>query len=109
MSTTNHSLAEISGKLHDASGTDPPSTPRIADIVMGIEGCGVTIERGKLKITSSERSRRGHRTALILSGASQSLASYDFRRMLASKDYSSNGLEEGVSIHTRIERANCFD
>ena len=75
---------------------------------MGTEDCGVTIDRGRLEITSCERSRRGHRTALVLSGASQSLTPYDFRRMLESKDYSLKGLEEGVPIHTRIELANCF-
>ncbi|KAE8133782.1 hypothetical protein BDV38DRAFT_181708 [Aspergillus pseudotamarii] len=101
VSTRNISTAKKPGKLQDVSGTNQPSTPRIADIVMGIEDCGVTIERGQLEITSSERSRRGHRTALVLSGASLSLTHYDFRRMLKSKDYSLKGLEEVLPIRDR--------
>ncbi|KAE8374330.1 hypothetical protein BDV26DRAFT_46429 [Aspergillus bertholletiae] len=100
MPTTNLS-AKKPGKLPRILGTNPPSTPRIAEIVMGVEDCGVIIERGKLRITSSKRSRRGHRTALVLSGASRSLTPYDFRRMLKSKDYSLKGLEEVLPIRNR--------
>ncbi|KAB8198894.1 hypothetical protein BDV34DRAFT_207937 [Aspergillus parasiticus] len=99
--TTNIFTATKPEKFQDVSGIKPPSTPRIADIVMGTEDCGVTIDRGRLEITSSERSRRGHRTALVLSGASQSLTPYDFRRMLESKDYSLKGLEEVLPIRNR--------
>jgi hypothetical protein len=85
------------GKCQDVPKICLSNTPRIADIVMGIEDCGVVIEHGRLRITSSKRSRQDHRTALVLSGTSQSLTAYDICRTLKSEG-NLEGLEEGVSI-----------
>lgn len=94
-------------QLHnDAEGTLPKGA-QISDIVMGTQNCGVNVNRyGQLEIISEERSRRNHKTALILSRASPSLTEYDIRGVFESQndnleDTTNEGLEEGgVSIHS---------
>lgn len=98
------------GKLQDALETYQPNTPRITDIVMGIEDRGAVIEHGRLRITSSELSHRDHKTALVLSGTSRSLTAYDFCRMLELEDNSLKGLEEVLPMRNRrtLERSGSW-
>lgn len=78
----------------------------VVDIVLGTQDCGAEVNHdGHLEITSEERSRHHHRTALILARASPSLTEYDFRRLLQRQDESpeadvDGGLLEGAYSHT---------
>lgn len=86
----------------------------LASIVLGTQDCGAEVNRnGQLEITSEERSRHYHRTALILARASPSLTEYDFRRLLqhpyesleddAAEDDAGGGLLEGTHSHNACE------
>lgn len=90
--------------LHNDSKANLLNGWQIADIVIGTRSSGVRVNRnGELQVTSEENSRRGHKTALVLSRASPSLTGYDIRRIFESQndtpnDLTDRGLEEGVSI-----------
>lgn len=62
--------------------TGQSNWPQIADIVTGTKDCGAKVSSGELVITSDERSRRPHKTALVASGVNASLSERDFRSIL---------------------------